>query len=509
MNVPVAQIPNAPKGALQSGLNPNLGQEVGQAMQNMGRQVGQIAQTADSFGDKLALNEFKGAKAKVELALSKANGEYDDYVAANPDKPETYEKTAREKFEAIEKNVGKSNLRPEYMESIQRDFALMSGKSMIRARSKATAQTIKNNNTALKEIAKIRLDNGDEEAAVQSIMDMSVAEGVKMGIIKDMYNESTYSAVGMQIDAMEDPEEIEAFAKTLTETSDGTFTNFKKEVTAITDPETGKPLQFSQLEKGQRAALARLAQQRADSTYGQQSRNMKNAMRLAKQGRIEEANEALEQGQNQVGAGGFPKAYRETMQEEIELAYKGYEDRNRIKLLKQQANTGDSKDDYREIEATLANAMLSPEALEEFDMNAELKKIKKLKIEDAVKADKMQEALSVGAMKYSKQEPKDEEFSVTELLPFVAFFKETFGEGDLSQTKLDVLGDTSQRYSQQLEKTGYREDLIDEVKETQNKIHNFFKKNPEPTEQQLEQFQREVLMPIDLRTIRAEKYGNL
>ncbi len=502
MNVPVAQIPNAPKGALQSGLNPNLGQEVGQAMQNMGKQVGQIAQTADAFGDKFALNDFKGAEAKMELELSKAITEFDDYTAANPDKPQEFEKFANERFAKVEKTLGSQSLRPEYMESLQRDFALKAGKSKIRAKSIATQQTIRNNNKAMEEVAKIRLDNGDEEAAIESIMGMSIAEGDKIGKIKRMFNESTYSAIGMQIDAMEDPEEIEAFAQTLTEMDGKTFTNFNKEVQGINDPETGKPLQFSQLEKGQRAALARLAQQRADRTYGEQARNMNSAMRLAKQGRIDEANEALEQGQDQVGAGGFPKAYRETMQESIDLAYKGYEDRNRIKVLKQQANTGDSKEDYQAIEATLANAMLSPESLEEFDLDDTLKSINKLKVEDAVKAEKIQDALTVSAMQFSETEPEIPK-KIVGSFRFYGYQKPE----KASKIERAAFSDISLRYRKQMETTGYQSGLIDNMKETEQKVYDFFEQYPDPTPQQLEKFQEDVLEPIDARTIKAEKTG--
>lgn len=508
--IAIAQVPQLRNASFQQTASTNLLSAEGAAFQRLGGTISQTAGVIDAYQEKKQKLMADAAMAQAQIEMTQADADVQSYMEKNPDKPESWGEFQQTRFSGIEGKLKLEGLQREHIQSVQNVLAIGGNKSATRTNLQAEKREIETANSYIETQAQYLIDNGQISAAVETINGAVMTQEQRIDWLSRSINQGVYSSVGLHLDSLGTPEELEEFSADILDKDElGFYSKHVKNLSIGDDPKAQEIIRVSGLDEGQRKYFARLAGQRRDQIVSQQIRNEKTPLRHAKAGRLEEAMEAHRQYVEEEGAAGYTTERAEQMEEAISIAYKGYEDRNRIKVLKQQANTGTSKEDYQAVEAAIANALLSPEGLASFDTDQVLKDINDLDVEDAVKAEKMQEALQVGAQQYQRAEEGEEEqeFSPFELLPFVAFYKDTFGKRTILQSELDLLADIHTRYANQIKATGYRDAFLDDLKDTQNAVNRFFKRSPEPTDAQLQQFQIEFIVPIDTRTVENEKHG--
>lgn len=201
---------------------------------------------------------------------------------------------------------------------------------------------------------------------------------------------------------------------------------------------------------------------------------------------------------------GLPQGQLEELQQDIQKSLEAYEKGESFKVLEKEAM---KDDDYVELLNKLSAATFRPETL---DLDKTLKDIRRLKVGDPIKADRLSQAFGIAAEKQRTQPDEDESW-------FAAFMRRGFYESKSdrekaeaskpSQAELDSFEAVYTQFQKSVEVLGAWNGLNDEVKRVQKDVIRLHETNPDMTIQEQIEKLKIIMEPIKEKIMEREKYG--
>lgn len=197
-------------------------------------------------------------------------------------------------------------------------------------------------------------------------------------------------------------------------------------------------------------------------------------------------------------AKGLPGEQVDLLRDKVTKALDAYEKGEARKVIFAVA----AKDEkYKALNESLSARLLDPAG---FDLKDTLEEIEGSKLGDVVKVDLMSRAFGIAASQYSEMSPEPEpRFSMWEVLPFVAFYKETFGKGELAQGEIDSLERTYSTFKESVEVLGVWDGLTDDLNDVQKAVNKFYRKE-DPTPEEITAFEEKTLRPLRDKILRKK-----
>lgn len=495
-NIKVADIQQGPSGAGYGQENINLGTAPAQAMMGLGQAMTISSETFDAFHDKKQRQINKKAEVELGMSVMEANAEINAFELANQHQPELIPEFAQKRMGKVWDTVDRRLVDDEANEYLEMEFEHQSKRTGIQVISKVNQLQIRNANAKIKQGAEFMIENGNIEGAVNLLDEVSEPEANKIAWLQNKIQGNVYSSVGMRMDSMNTPEELEEFSKEIMEKdAKGIYKDYVSEIELPSDVDS--LVKIAGLKNNQRTHFARLAKQKADQIKGKQLGNWSNLVKRAGKGDPDVLIE-VEESIIRNDAAAIPQEYKETAIKVLEDSIKEYEGEQKLEILEKAAK---KEKKYKEVRDSLAGYYFNTE---EFELGKELKKIEKLKVDAQIKRQLQVQAFDLAASQTSEMQPQEATDKGSLLFPLLYAYKAITGEDQVTQNEIDTLQGTYQTFKEVTEKVGNWEGLNDDVTAIQKEIKKFYKKFPDATPQQIEEMENRLFEPYDMKLIEWE-----
>lgn len=496
-NIPTVNQPNAPQGVGLGQENINLGTEPARALQGLGQAMTVTSETFDAFHDKKQKLYNDQAAVQLKNTIFETNMKIDSFAKAHQHKPDLIPKYAQEQYGKVMDRVDTSLVDDEAAARLRMEFEHQNARSQIVASSEVERIRIENANATFLQNAEFEIENGNIDAAIQSLNAASLPDGQKQQWLQVKLQGNIYNQVGLELDAMATPEELEAFAEDiLTKGDRGIYEEYVSELN-IKDDEL---IKIAGLKENQRAHFARLAKSRSNAIKGEQNRNWSSYLKRAAKGDTDVAIE-IETALLRPDAGGIPAEFRETAMKQVNDAINGYESEQQMKVLVAEAK---KEDDYKEFVNQQAAYYFNDE---DFDLEDSLSTIDGLPVADQVKVELRANAFAQASAKYEKMKPQAGR-QMPKLSIFHMAYGAMFDKPELTQNEIDTLNYVSQEFKDLNKAAGSAwTTLNDDVEDIQKKVNQFWSKNPNATPKEAQEFQDKLFEPLEEAWVRYQMKG--
>ncbi len=499
-NIKLADIPQAPTGARLGAASLDTGTAEAKAMQGLGGAMQQAGGLMVDFHQKRQKERFNAANAEMELKSVEVQEEINDHFANNPNDPIGSAAFAKERASKLMDGVDLSGMSEDQLMEVGRSQQLISAKLVAGANNMAIRRRISIDNSKVQAAANFDIQNGNIESAVKKIDDSFLGHEEKVDFLTKGIQGSTSNEVGMTVDAIEDPDELESYAASLLEKDGDIYKTHREEISLPSSPD--EVIKIAGLEENQRKYYARLARQRADGIRRKQRRNWSAISKSASRG-DPQAITQLSQSITEEGELGIPKEQREKAEETITKAIDAYEEGENFKVLEKAAQ---KDEDYKEITEEFTAYLFDPEG---FDLDSALDDIDGLDVSEPVKADLISRAFGLASDLHDTDPEmhRDQSFEFSELLPFVAFYKDIWGKEDVTKQENGTLSRVYKSFKGAVDSMGNYDGLTKDLKNAQAEIGKFYEENESPNQAEIAEMEKRVLFPIQEKAAYFLKYG--